>query len=126
MRRIAIFLALTALIVSGAASAAPVHLSYVGGDAMLARAGGTWSILMVVTRSDTGKAVGPEGRITCHASSGTTRLPLVSREFTIGGAPGAVCTFQVPLRFRSRLLRSTLTISYAGQFVTHVFTTRAH
>ena len=79
---------------------------------------------MVVTRSDTGRAVGPEGRIACRASSGTTRLALVSREFTSGGASGAVCTFQVPLRFRGKLLHSTLTISYQGQSVTHAFTTR--
>ena len=48
----------------------------------------------------------------------------MSREFTIGGAPGAVCTFQVPLRFRNKLLHSTLTVSYQGQSVSHGFTTR--
>ena len=125
MRRTAVFLALMALVVSGAASAAStLYLTYVGGHSMLARAGGTWSVLMVVTRSDTGKAVGPEGRIACRATSGTTRLALVSREFTSGGASGAVCTFQVPLRFRGKLLHSKLTVSYQGQSVTHAFTTR--
>jgi hypothetical protein len=126
MRRTSIFLALIALLVPGGASAAgsELHLSYVGGRSMMARAGGTWSVLMVVTRSDTGHAVGTEGRIACHATSGTTRLALVSREFTSGGASGAVCTFQVPLRLKNKLLHSTLTVSYQGQSVTHGFTTR--
>jgi len=125
MRGIAGYLGLIALIVPGAASAAPaLQLTYVGGHSMMARAGGTWSVLMVVTRSDTGHAVGSEGRIACHATSGTTRLLLVSREFTIGGAPGAVCTFQVPMRSRNKLLHSTLTVSYQGQSVSHGFTTR--
>ena len=125
MRRTAVFLALIALIVSGAASAASMlYLTYVGGHSMLARAGGTWSVLMVVTRSDTGRAVGPEGRIACRASSGTTRLALVSREFTSGGAAGATCTFQVPLRLRNKLLYSTLKVSYGGQSIAHSFSTR--
>src|ERR1700693_5675979 len=126
MRRTSIFLVLIALLAPPGAAAAgsELHLSYVGGHSMMARAGGTWSVLMVVTRSDTGRAVGPEGRIACHATSGTTKLALVSREFTSGGASGAVCTFQVPLRLKHRLLRSALTISYQGQSVTHGFTTR--
>ena len=107
-----------------AAAGSELHLSYVGGHSMMARAGGTWSVLMVVTRSDTGRAVGPEGRIACHATSGTTKLGLVSREFTSGGASGAVCTFQVPLRLKNRLLHSAITVSYQGQSVTHRFTTR--
>ena len=105
----------------------PVSLSYVGGHSLFARAGGTWSVLSVVNRSDTGRPVGPpEGRIACHASSGTTRLPLASRYFTgaDGGAQGAVCTFQVPLQLRNRLLHATITVSFRGQSVTHSFSTR--
>src|SRR3989440_6113568 len=117
MRRTSIFLVLIALLVPGGAAAkkSDLSLTYVGGHSMMARAGGTWSVLMVVTRSDTGHAVGSEGRIACHATSGTTRLVLVSREFTIGGAPGAVCTFPVPMRSRNKLLHSTLTVPYKRQ-----------
>jgi hypothetical protein len=130
MRRTSIFMVLIALLVAvlipgGAAAArSDLTLSYVGGHSMMARAGGTWSVLMVVTRSDTGRAVGAEGRIACHATSATTKLALVSREFTIGGAAGATCTFQVPLRLRNKLLRATIKISYAGQSVAHSFSTR--
>jgi hypothetical protein len=126
MRRTSIVLALIALLVPGGAAArqSDLTLSYVGGHSMMARAGGTWSVLMVVTRSDTGRAVGPEGRITCRATSGTTKLALVSREFTSGGAAGATCTFQVPLRFRNKLLHATLKVSYGGQSVAHSFSTR--
>jgi hypothetical protein len=126
MRRTSIFLVLVALFVPGSAVAAKsdLTLSYVGGHSMMARAGGTWSVLMVVTRSDTGRAVGTEGRIACHATSGTTKLALVSREFTIGGAAGATCTFQVPLRLRNKLLHATIKVSYAGQSVAHSFSTR--
>jgi hypothetical protein len=125
MRRTSIFLVLIALLAPGGAAArSDLYLSYVGGHSMMARAGGTWSVLMVVTRSDTGRAVGPEGRIACHATSGTTKLALVSREFTIGGAAGATCTFQVPLRLRNKLLHATLKVSYGGQSVAHSFSTR--
>jgi hypothetical protein len=119
-------LVLIALLLPGGAAAkqSDLTLTYVGGHSMMARAGGTWSVLMVVTRSDTGRAVGTEGRIACNATSGTTKLALVSREFTIGGAAGATCTFQVPLRLKNKLLYSTLTVSYAGQSVAHRFSTR--
>src|SRR6266576_627836 len=54
MRRTSIFLVLLALLVPGGAAArkSDLTLSYVGGHSMMARAGGTWSVLMVVTRSD--------------------------------------------------------------------------
>ena len=126
MRRTSIFLVLIALLVPGGAAAkkSDLTLSYVGGRSMMARAGGTWSVLMVVTRSDTGRAVGTEGRIACNATSGTTKLALVSREFTIGGAAGATCTFQVPVRLRNKLLHATLKVSFGGQSVAHTFSTR--
>ena len=126
MRRTSIFLVLIALLLPGGAAAkeSDLTLSYVGGRSMIARAGGTWSVLMVVTRSDTGRAVGTEGRIACHATSGTTKLALVSRKFTSGGAAGATCTFQVPLRLRNKLLHSTLKVSFSGQSVAHSFSTR--
>jgi hypothetical protein len=103
-----------------------VRLSYVGGHSLFARAGGTWSVLSVVNRSDTGRPVGPEGRIACHANSGSTRLPLERRYVTgsDGGAQGAVCTFGVPLQLRNRVLHATITVSYRGQSVAHSFTTR--
>jgi hypothetical protein len=103
-----------------------VRLSYVGGHSLFARAGGTWSVLSVVNRSDTGRPVGPEGRIACHADSGSTHLALARRYFTgsDGGAQGAVCTFEVPLRLRNRVLHATITVSYRGQSVTHSFSTR--
>jgi len=103
-----------------------VRLSYVGGHSLFARAGGTWSVLSVVNRSDTGRPVGPEGRVACHANSGTTRLALARRYFTgsDGGARGAVCTFDVPLQLRNRELHATITVSYRGQSVTHSFSTR--
>jgi hypothetical protein len=103
-----------------------VRLSYVGGHSLFARAGGTWSVLSVVNRSDTGRPVGPEGRIACRANSGSTQLALARRYFTgsDGGARGAVCTFDVPLQLRNRELHATITVSYRGQSVTHGFSTR--
>jgi hypothetical protein len=103
-----------------------IHLSYVGGRSMMARAGGTWSILMLVNRSDTGATLGPEARLTCRATSGATTLALASRYYTggDGGARAAVCTFAVPLRLKNRLIHATIAVSYRGQSVTHSFTTR--
>lgn len=103
-----------------------IHLSYLGGSNLFSRAGGTWSILELVGRSDNGGTVGPEGRITCRATSGTTTLAIVNRRYTggDGGARAAVCTFAVPLRLRNKLVRGTITVSYRGQSVAHTFTTR--
>jgi hypothetical protein len=103
-----------------------IHLSFLGGRSFFARAGGTWSVLALVGRSDNGGTVGPEGRIACRAASGTTTLAVARRYYTggDGGARAAVCAFAVPLRLKNKLVHGTITVSYRGQSVTHTFTTR--
>jgi hypothetical protein len=89
-----------------------------------ARAGGTWTLVLAVRRSDTGAAVGPEGTIACHASGGGVRLHLLARGFvSSGGAKAASCRFRVPTKLKHKVLRGTMRLGYQGLFVTHAYTT---
>ena len=103
-----------------------VTLSLLGAKATAVKAGGTWVLALAATRSDTGKTLGSEGTIVCHATSGTTKLALVTHAFvTANGASAAVCAFKVPKKLKHKLLHGTMTVSYQGQSITHSFTTKA-
>jgi len=105
-----------------------VTLALGGATALPVKAGGLWSVVMVVIRSDTGKTVGGEGAIVCRATSGSTKLAVVGHQFVSAGGgkgSGAVCLFKVPTKLKGKTLKATMTVSYSGQSVTHSFSTRA-
>jgi hypothetical protein len=107
---------------------APLQLSLGAAHAFAVKAGGTWNVALIVTRSDTGATVGPEGTLVCSATSGSTKLAVTAHAFISGGSgkgSAAVCSFKVPKKLRHKVLHATVTVSYQGQSVTHSFTTTA-
>jgi hypothetical protein len=103
-----------------------VELSVAASRSFAVKAGGTWTVVLVAGRSDTGGTLGPEGTIACHATSGATKLALVNRSFVSSGGSssgsGAVCAFKVPKRLKHKALRGTITVSFEGQSVSQNFT----
>ena len=70
----------------------------------------------------------PKGRSRASATSGATKLALVSHGFvSVGSGKGsvAVCAFKVPAKLKHKLLHATVKVSYQGQSVSHGFTTTA-
>jgi hypothetical protein len=65
---------------------------------------------LVAARSDTG-AVLQNGRVTCTARAGTTRLRSQVARVT-GGA--AVCTWLLPANAKGKTLRASTTVSFEG------------
>jgi hypothetical protein len=103
-----------------------VKLSLIGAKATPVKAGGTWIMALAAKRSDTGATLGSEGAIVCTATSGSTKLVLLTHAFvTAKGASAAVCAFKVPKKLKHKLLHGTMTVSYQGESVTHSFTTKA-
>lgn len=105
----------------------PLTIAFVAGKSFAAKAGGTWNVAVIVGRSD-GGTVGPEGTLTCSATSGSTKLKLNTHNFVSGGSgkpTAAVCSFVVPKRLKHKVLHATVTVSYQGQSVKHTFTTTA-
>ncbi len=103
-----------------------VTLSLAGAKATAVKAGGTWVLALAALRSDTGKTLGNEGTVTCKATSGTTKLALLTHGFvTVNGSSVAACAFKVPKKLKHKLLHGTMTVSYQGQSITHSFTTKA-
>ena len=103
----------------------PLKLSLLAAKSSAVKAGGTWVMALSAKRSDTGAAVGGEGTIVCRASSGSTKLVLVTRSFVSsggGGASAAVCGFKVPKTLKHKVLHGTMTVSFEGESVTHSFT----
>jgi hypothetical protein len=106
----------------------PLRLSFAGGHSFAVKAGGTWVVALVAGRSDTGGTLGPEGALACSATSGATKLALVSHGFvSVGSGKGSVatCAFKVPTKLKHKLLHATVKVSYQGQSVSHSFTTTA-
>lgn len=104
-----------------------LQLSVVAAHSFAVKAGGTWSVALVVGRSDTSGTVGSEGTIACHATVGATKLALVSRAFVSSGGgngSGAVCAFRVPKKLKHKVLHAVVTVSFQGQSVSHSFTTK--
>lgn len=106
----------------------PLSLSVVAATANVPKAGKTWTMIAGVKRSDTGKTVGSEGTIVCSATSGKTKLKLVTRAFISSGAGGssvAVCSFAVPKTLKHKVLHGTIAVSYGGLTAGRSFTTTA-
>jgi hypothetical protein len=106
----------------------PLKLALVAAKSFGAKAGGAWNVAVVVGRSDTGGTVGPEGTLVCSATSGSTKLKLDTHGFISGGSgkpTAAVCSFKVPKSLKHKVLHATVTVSYQGLAVKHVFTTTA-
>ena len=74
------------------------------------RAGRPFTMRLVAARSDTG-AVLQNGRVTCTARAGTTRLRSQVARVT-GGA--AVCTWLVPANAKGKTLRASTTVAFEG------------
>jgi hypothetical protein len=82
------------------------------------RAGRTFTMRLVAARSDTG-AVLQNGRVTCTARAGTTRLRSQVARVT-GGA--AVCTWLIPANARGKSLRASTTVAFEGLRATRSIT----
>jgi hypothetical protein len=105
-----------------------LHLTLVAAHSFAVKAGGAWSIGLIVGRSDTGETVGSEGTLTCSATSGSTKLAVGTAAFISGGKGKptvAVCSFKVPKKLKHKVLHATVTVSYQGQSVKKSFTTTA-
>lgn len=103
-----------------------ISLSLTGARAGVAKAGGLWVVAIVVNRSDTHATVGSEGTIACTASSGSTKLVVVTRAFISGGSgkgTAAVCGFAVAKSLKHKAVTGMVTVAYAGQSVKQSFTT---
>lgn len=90
-----------------------------------AKAGGEYDVAMVVTRSDSGGFVGPEGDITCSATIGGRRIAGMNAFVTVGyqgvKVSAAVCGWHVPKWARGRQLTGTMSVTYAGSTATRSF-----
>jgi len=108
-------------------TAAPLQLSLLASTQGKAKAGGTWSVLLIAKRSDTGATLGPEGTIACKATGGGKALQVVQKHWVSasGGVHVAVCTFHVGKKLKGKALHATVTVSYQGLAVTHKYTTHA-
>jgi hypothetical protein len=110
-------------------NAAPLQLSLLASTQGKAKAGGTWSVLLIAKRSDTGATLGPEGTIACHATGGGKALKVTQKRW-VSGSGGTVhvaaCTFHVGKKLKHKLLHATVTVSYQGLSVTHNYTTHAN
>jgi hypothetical protein len=84
------------------------------------RAGRTFTLRMVTTRSDT-NAVLQNGRVTCLGRAGSARLrPTLAR--VQGGA--VVCTWQIPANAKGRTFRGTVTVVFEGLRASRSFSAR--
>ena len=74
------------------------------------RAGGTFTMRLVAARSDTGATL-QNGRVTCVARAGTTRLRARVARVT-GGA--ATCTWNIPANAKGKAFRGSVTVVFEG------------
>lgn len=74
------------------------------------KAGKPFTLRLVAARSDTGATI-QNGRVTCVAKAGNTRLKAqVAR--VVGGA--ATCTWNIPAAAAGKTLRGTVSVSFEG------------
>jgi hypothetical protein len=101
-------------------------LSSEGAQATAAKAGGSWTLVMLAVRSDNDKTVGSEGTVTCSGHAGSTRLKVRLKGFVSvdGGDSAAVCRFSIPKNLKGKTLAGSLTVSEGGQSVSHAFQTK--
>jgi hypothetical protein len=86
-----------------------------------AKAGGTWSVAVGVTRSDTNGPLTTGATIACKASEGSKPLAVASSSF-VGSQ--AVCTFRVPKKPKKSGVHATVTVTADGQSVSKSFTAK--
>jgi hypothetical protein len=94
-----------------------------------AKAGSTYTVGMLVQRSDTLGFLGAEGDIQCTATLRGKPLPALASSFvqlTYHGVKVSVpmCVWQIPRGARGSTLRGTITVSYQGAEVTRHFSAR--
>jgi hypothetical protein len=85
-------------------------------------AGRTFTLRLVVTRSDTG-AVLQNGQVVCVGRSGTVRLTATVHRVS-GGA--ATCTFQIPKKAKGKRFTGSDTIVFEGQKASRSFSGTIH
>jgi hypothetical protein len=84
------------------------------------KAGGTFTVRMAATRSDTGAPI-INGRVTCTAKAGARTMRPNSARF-VGG--NAVCVFSVPRGTAGKTIRGTIKITFEGKSLTRPFSTK--
>lgn len=84
------------------------------------RAGGTFTVRMAATRSDTNAPI-LNGSVTCTAKAGTRTLRASSARFVAGQA---VCVFSVPRASAGKTIRGTIKITFEGKSLTRPFSAK--
>jgi hypothetical protein len=84
------------------------------------KAGGTFTVRMAATRSDTGAAI-VNGRVDCTAKAGARSVRPNSERF-VGGQ--AVCVFTVPANASGKTLRGTITVVFEGKKLARPFSAK--
>lgn len=84
------------------------------------KAGGTFTVRMAATRSDTGAPI-LNGRVTCAAKAGAKTMRPSSARF-VGGQ--AVCVFSVPKGSSGKTIRGTIKITFEGKSLTRPFSAK--
>ena len=84
------------------------------------RAGGTFTVRMAATRSDTGAPI-LNGRVACTAKAGTRTLRASSARFVAGQA---VCVFSVPRASAGKTIRGTIKVTFEGKSLTRPFSAK--
>jgi hypothetical protein len=82
------------------------------------KAGGSFTVRLTATRSDTGAAI-VNGTVDCAARAGTRAMPPKSEKFVAGAA---TCVFKVPARTKGKRIRGTIKITFEGKTLTRTFT----
>jgi hypothetical protein len=92
-----------------------------------ARAGGSYTAVMFVQRSDTGDFL-DQGTIACTGTVGTRRVTGLGLFATVSEkgkkVTGAVCSYALPRTAGGKTLHGTITVTYQGLRVVHRFTVR--
>jgi hypothetical protein len=84
------------------------------------RAGRTFTLRMVVARSDTGAAL-QNGRVTCVGRAGNARLRAQLARVQAGAV---VCTWTIPANAKGRTFRGSVTVAFEGLRASRSFSAR--
>jgi len=84
------------------------------------KAGGTFTVRMAATRSDTGAPI-INGRVACTAKAGARSMRPTSARFVAGQA---VCVFSVPRGSAGKTIRGTIKITFEGKTLTRPFSAK--
>jgi hypothetical protein len=95
------------------------------GRTVIARQHHVWDVMMMVTRSDTGKTVSGDGRLLCSATAGGAKLRTADSGFVSaasGGQSVAYCQFALPKKHHVKL-QAKITVTVDGASVTKTLST---